>query len=101
MHYGASSVVNWKLRNCNATTPAHHSSDVNYVHQQKIRFVSDYPHSRALRATMGFSGVCPPSDLSDCLSDLNMEGPQYSAQQRSFLAVEYYKKVGTYGRDNR
>ena len=45
-------------------------------------------------------GLCPPSDPSDCLSGLNMEGPQYSAPQRTFLAVEYLKKVGTYGRDS-
>ena len=43
-------------------------------------------------------GLCPPSD---CLSGLNMEGPQYSAPQRISLAVEYFKKVGTYGWDNR
>ena len=46
-------------------------------------------------------GLCPPSDPSDCLSGLNMEGPQYSAPQRTFLAVECFKKVGIYGRDNR
>ena len=42
-------------------------------------------------------GLCPPSDPSDCLSCLNMVLlPQYSAP-----GVEYFKKVGTYGRDNR
>ena len=48
--------------------PAHHSSDVNYVHQQKIRFVSDYPHSRALRATTGCFRSVSPSDPRNCLS---------------------------------
>ena len=34
----------------------------------------------------------------DCLfSALNMVGPQYSAQQRTFMAVEYLKRAG--GRD--